>query len=119
MNCCNFRKKVVTLQHNLKLLNFMAMNNLEILLYSLLFVLIGLMLVSFFLVWTWFDARERLKVVREITRDETVRAIRRSHNKCRILLFILLALVLPAEFWWFFLAACLIGLGIWYLRCCG
>ena len=70
------------------------MNNLEILLYSLLFVLIGLMLVSFFLVWTWFDARERLKVVREITRDETVRAIRRSHNKCRILLFILLALAL-------------------------
>jgi hypothetical protein len=34
-------------------------------------------------------------------------------------LFILLALVLPAEFWWFFLAAGLIGLGIWYLRCCG
>ena len=33
-------------------------------------------------------------------------------------LFILLALVLPAEFWWFFLAAGLIGLGVWYLRCC-
>jgi hypothetical protein len=33
-------------------------------------------------------------------------------------LVILLALVLPAEFWWFFLAAGLIGLGIWYLRCC-
>jgi len=60
---------------------------LEFLLYSLLFVLIGLMLVSFFLVWQWFDASSRLKVVREITRDETVRAIRRSHNKCRILLF--------------------------------
>ena len=93
-NCCNFRKKVVTLQHNLKLLNFMAMNNLEILLYSLLFILIGLMLVSLFLVWTWFDARDRLKVVREITRDETIRAIRRSHNKCRALLYTLLVLAL-------------------------
>ena len=93
-NCCNFRKKVVTLQHNLKLLNFMAMNNLEILLYSLLFLLIGLMLVSLFLVWTWFDARDRLKVVREITRDETIRAIRRSHNKCRALLYTLLVLAL-------------------------
>ena len=70
------------------------MNNLEILLYSLLFILIGLMLVSLFLVWTWFDARDRLKVVREITRDETIRAIRRSHNKCRILLYTLLALAL-------------------------
>ena len=68
------------------------MNNLEILLYSLLFVLIGLMLVSFFLVWQWFDARDRLKVVREITRDETIRAIRRSHNKCRVLLYIMLFL---------------------------
>ena len=72
----------------------MAMNHLEILLYSLLFILIGLMLVSFFLVWTWFDARERLKVVREITRDETIRAIRHSHNKCRILLYTLLVLAL-------------------------
>jgi hypothetical protein len=72
----------------------MAMNNLEILLYSLLFILIGLMLVSLFLVWTWFDARDRLKVVREITRDETIRAIRRSHNKCRALLYTLLVLAL-------------------------
>ena len=70
------------------------MNELEILLYSLLFILIGLMLVSFFLVWQWFDARDRLKVVREITRDETVRAIRHSHNKCRILLYVLLFLAL-------------------------
>ena len=31
---------------------------------------------------------------------------------------ILLALVLPSEFWWFFLAAGLIGAGIWFLRCC-
>ena len=65
---------------------------LEILLYSLLFVLIGLMLVSFFLVWNWFDARERLKVVREATREETEKAIRHSHNKCRILLYICLLL---------------------------
>lgn len=61
---------------------------LEILLYSLLFILIGLMLVSFFLVWQWFDARERLKVVREVTREQTMHAIRHSHNKCRILLYI-------------------------------
>lgn len=67
---------------------------LEFLLYSLLFILIGLMLLSFFLVWQWFDAGERLKVVREITRDETVRAIRRSHNKCRVLLYTSLLLAL-------------------------
>ena len=63
------------------------MTTLEIVLYSLLFVLIGLMLVSFFLVWQWFDARDRLKVVREATREHTKQEIRRSHNKCRILLF--------------------------------
>jgi NO-binding membrane sensor protein with MHYT domain len=34
-------------------------------------------------------------------------------------LFILLALVLPSDFWWFFLAAVLIGFGIWVMRCCG
>ena len=67
---------------------------LEILLYSLLFVLIGLMLVSLFLVWTWFDARERLKVVREVTREQTIHAIRHAHNKCRILLYISLLLAL-------------------------
>lgn len=67
---------------------------LEIALYSLLFVLIGLMLVSFFLVWQWFDARERLKVVREVTREQTIQAIRRAHNKCRVLLFISLILAL-------------------------
>ena len=63
------------------------MTTLEIVLYSLLFVLIGLMLVSFFLVWQWFDARDRLKVVREATREHTKQAIRHSHNKCRILLY--------------------------------
>ncbi len=67
---------------------------LEILLYSLLFVLIGLVLVSLFLVWHWFDARERLKVVREVTREQTMHAIRHSHNKCRILLYISLVLAL-------------------------
>ena len=67
---------------------------LEIVLYSLLFVLIGLMLVSFFLVWHWFDARERLKVVREVTREQTMFAIRHAHNKCRILLYISLLLAI-------------------------
>jgi hypothetical protein len=67
---------------------------LEILLYSLLFVLIGLVLVSLFLVWKWFDARERLKVVREVTREQTIHAIRHSHNKCRALLYVSLILAL-------------------------
>lgn len=67
---------------------------LEILLYALLFILIGLMLVSFFLVWNWFDARERLKVVREVTREQTIHAIRHAHNKCRLLLYISLLLAL-------------------------
>lgn len=31
---------------------------------------------------------------------------------------ILLALVLPSDFWWFALAALLIAAGIWTLRCC-
>lgn len=67
---------------------------LEVLLYSLLFVLIGLVLVSLFLVWHWFDARERLKVVREVTREQTMHAIRHAHNKCRILLYVSLLLAL-------------------------
>jgi len=67
---------------------------LEILLYSLLFILIGLVLVSLFLVWHWFDARERLKVVREVTREQTIHAIKHAHNKCRILLYISLFLAL-------------------------
>ena len=70
------------------------MKPLEILLYSLLFILIGLMLVSLFLVWNWFDARDRLKVVREVTREQTIHAIRHAHNKCRILLYISLFLAL-------------------------
>lgn len=67
---------------------------LEILLYLLIFVLIGLMLVSFFLVWHWFDARDKLKVVREATREQTIHSIRHAHNKCRILLYVSLILTL-------------------------
>ena len=66
----------------------------EFLLYSLIFVLIALMLVSLFLVWHWFDARDRLKVVREATREQTIHAIHHAHNKCRILLYISLVLAL-------------------------
>ena len=68
--------------------------DLEILLNVLTFILVGLMLVSFFLVWRWFDAKERLKVVREVTREQTVHAIRHAHNKCRILLYISFVLAL-------------------------
>lgn len=32
-------------------------------------------------------------------------------------LTILLGLILPKEFWWFLVAAALIGGGIWVLRC--
>lgn len=31
---------------------------------------------------------------------------------------IILALLLPGEFWWLLLAVALIALGIWMLRCC-
>jgi hypothetical protein len=50
--------------------------------------------VSFFLVWQWFDARDRLKVVRETTREQTIHAIRHAHNKCRVLLYIGLLLAI-------------------------
>lgn len=33
-------------------------------------------------------------------------------------LIILLALVLPSQFWWFAFAALLIAAGLWMLRCC-
>ncbi len=62
--------------------------SLEFLIYSLLFILIGLMLASLFLVWHWFDAREQLAIVRDDTREETLRNIRHGHNKCRALLYI-------------------------------
>ena len=57
-------------------------------LHMLLFVLLGWTLVSFFLVWQWFDARDRLKVVREITREQTIIGIHRSHEKCKKLIYI-------------------------------
>lgn len=66
----------------------------EILLYTFIFILVGLVLVSLFLVWHWFDAGERLKVVREVTREQTIHAIRHAHNKCRVLLYISLLLAL-------------------------
>lgn len=69
-------------------------HDLEFALMALMFVLIGLMLVSFFLVWHWFDAKDRLKVVREVTREQTMHAIRHSHNRCRWLLCIGILLAL-------------------------
>ena len=33
-------------------------------------------------------------------------------------LVIILSLVLPTSFWWFVLAAALIGGGVWLIRCC-
>ena len=66
----------------------------EIILYSVIFVLVGLMFLSFFLVWRWYDAGDRVKVVREVTREQTIQAIHRSHNKCRKLLYCGLALAI-------------------------
>lgn len=77
------------------------MTTLEFILYALLFVLIGLMFVSLFLTWHWFDARDRLKVVREVTREQTINDIRHAHNKCRSLLYtslILAAAYIPLPF---------------------
>ena len=54
------------------------MGVVEFTLTAILFILIGWTLVSFFLVWNWFDARDRLKVVREVTREQTIHAIQHS-----------------------------------------
>lgn len=70
------------------------MTTLEFVLYALLFVLIGLMFTSLFLTWHWFDALDRLKVVREVTREQTINDIRHVHNKCRKLLYTSLVLAL-------------------------
>lgn len=70
------------------------MRPVEFLLYSLIFILIGLMLVSFFLIWNWFDARAQVKVVREATREQTIHAIRHAHTKCRILLCVSILLAI-------------------------
>ena len=67
---------------------------LEIIIYPLLFILIGLVLVSFFLIWQWFDARDRVAIVRENTREETIRAIHRGHDKCKLLLRISLGIAI-------------------------
>lgn len=61
-------------------------------LHMLLFVLLGWTMVSFFLVWQWFDARDRLKVVREVTREQTIIGIHRSHEKCKNLIYISLGI---------------------------
>ena len=74
---------------------------MEYLFYPVLFFYVGLLLVSCFLVWRWFDGEERVKIVRESTREETVLAIRRGHHKCRILLYTTMVLAiayLPVPF---------------------
>lgn len=91
--CCIFAPKLqITNTMNAILLS--ATHDLESILYVLLFILIGLSLVSFFLIWHWFDATDRLKVVREVTREQTIHAIHHSHNRCRWLLAVSLLLAL-------------------------
>lgn len=58
----------------------------EFIVYPFLVVLIGLFLLSFFLIWHWFDAREQLHIVRADTREKTLKAIKKGHNKCRALI---------------------------------
>lgn len=72
------------------------MSVVEVCLYAILFILIGWTLVSLFLVWQWFDAGDRLKVVREVTREQTTQAIRHSWNKCQrlVLIGLLIAILL-------------------------
>ncbi|MBQ7632137.1 MAG: hypothetical protein IJS82_05205 [Paludibacteraceae bacterium] len=60
----------------------------EYLVYILLFILIGWMFITFFLVWNWYDADDRLAIVRIGSRDETIRAIKRGHNRCRVVLYL-------------------------------
>lgn len=64
------------------------MSVVEFTLTAILFILIGWTLVSFFLVWNWFDARDRLKVVREVTREQTIHAIKHSLDRCNKLVYI-------------------------------
>ena len=70
------------------------MSIVELFLYAILFVLIGWTLVSLFLIWQWFDAGSRLKVVREVTREQTVQAIRHSWKRCKRLVLIGLAIAI-------------------------
>lgn len=55
---------------------------------TLLFILLLWTLISYFLIFLWFDVRDRLKVVREATREQTIHAIYRSYEKCQKLLYI-------------------------------
>lgn len=70
------------------------MNIVEFSLYAILFILIGWTLVSLFLIWQWFDAGDRLKVVREVTREQTIHAIHHSWRRCRNLVLIGLAIAI-------------------------
>ena len=70
------------------------MSIVELFLYAILFVLIGWTLVSLFLIWQWFDVGSRLKVVREVTREQTVQAIRHSWKRCKRLVLIGLAIAI-------------------------
>ena len=67
---------------------------IEYILYAILFILIGWTLVSLFLIWQWFDAGDRLKVVREVTREQTIHAIHHSWKRCNRLVLIGLAIAL-------------------------
>ena len=60
----------------------------ELIIYPFLIILIGLFFVSFFLIWHWFNARELLHIVRADTKEKTLKAMRKGHNKCRILLIV-------------------------------
>mgnify|MGYP003429883790 CR=1 FL=1 len=92
-----YSKKVVFLQRiiNLKIQNAMTP---ELIIYPFLIILIGLFFVSFFLIWHWFDARELLHIVRADTKEKTLKAMRKGHNKCRILLIIFQKWGINSEF---------------------
>ena len=61
---------------------------IEYILYAILFILIGWTLVSLFLIWQKFDARDRLKVVREVTREQTIHAIHHSWKLCNRMVYV-------------------------------
>ena len=82
------------------------MSIVELFLYAILFVLIGWTLVSLFLIWQWFDAGSRLKVVREVTREQTVQAIRHSWKRCKRLVLIGLAIAIILIAFPFLSSAC-------------
>jgi hypothetical protein len=61
---------------------------IEYILYAILFILIGWTLVSLFLIWQKFDARDRLKVVRAVTREQTIHAIHHSWKLCNRMVYV-------------------------------